>query len=81
MCYTANRSVRTAFFYPTTGCAVNRNVGIEMKITQGDEVECSHTKHLVNETVLARQGVHHVYNKVEFGVLLKSGEESSLLNC
>lgn len=70
-----------SIFYPTTGCAVNRNVGIEMKITQGDEVECSHTKHLVNETVLARQGVHHVYNKVEFGVLLKSGEESSLLNC
>lgn len=38
---------------------------------QGDEVEWSHAKHLAKETLLASQGVHHDYNKVEYGVLLK----------
>lgn len=30
---------------------------------------------------LARQGVHHVYNKVEYWSVTQVGEESSLLNC
>ena len=40
-----------------------------MKIIQGDEVECSHAKHLAKETVLATWSVTQVWLREQFAKL------------